>query len=80
MENNTEIRQLVSQLVSLINKRVPEKPTYWWGTPEGYDFPLSSDDFTHLWATLNRLLRNLEGEMDEDEDEYWEEEYEESLA
>lgn len=59
-----EIRDLATTLCQKIDEMVPDKPTYWEGTPEGYLFPLSGTDFTWLWATLNAVIGNLTPDYD----------------
>ncbi len=72
MKNNDAMHKAVSALLALIDEQVPNKPTYWHGTPLEYDFPLSGDRFTWLWSTLNELeqaTRPEDGEWyDEDEE------------
>ena len=59
-----EIRDLATTLQQKIDEMVPQKPTYWNGVPEGYSFPLSGDDFTWLWGTLNQVITNLTPDYD----------------
>lgn len=59
-----EIRELATALAEKVSEMVPNKPTYWHGTPQDYSFPLSGDDFTWFWGTLNSVIGNLTPDYD----------------
>ena len=64
-----EIRDLATTLIEKISEIVPERPTYWNGTPRSYDFPLSDTDFLWLWNAVHTLIGNLTPDEADDDDE-----------
>lgn len=63
METMAErIQEVASLLASLLDEQVPERPTFWNGVPESYDFPMDATDYEWLRSGLSKLVEALETE------------------
>lgn len=66
-----EIRSLAESLLEKIEAIVPEKPTYWNGTPLDYTFPLDGTAYVWLTTKLAELIGNLTPNPDDRYDDDW---------
>lgn len=67
-EELLKIREMGEALRDALEALVDDRPTYWHGTPDGYDFPMSADQFQWLYGSLNALISAL---ADEEDDGGW---------
>jgi hypothetical protein len=68
------IKRIAQELQGAINSALPEKPTYWNGTPDSARwFPMGTNGFVNLWASLSELVNAISVTLPDEEDDEEEE-------
>lgn len=64
MRETAKIHETATALLALVNEQVPKKPSYWHGTPDDYDFPLSASAYMPFWNALCEIIEATQPDED----------------